>query len=53
MCVFKLDDNSNYFMVLIFSFQITQAELASIVSNLNKSDVLAANGIVLGGTKFM
>ncbi len=43
---------ANWIMVTD-DFSITQAELTSVVSNLNKSDLLTANGVVLGGSKFI
>ncbi len=49
---YGLDRAANWIMVTDDS-SITQAELTSVVGNLNKSDLLTANGVVLGGSKFM
>ena len=44
--------NKTWVFLFIF-FQITQAELASIVSSMGKVKVLAASGTRLGGEKYM
>ena len=39
--------------MLKFLFQISQAELASLLTSMGKVDALAATGIKLGGEKYM
>jgi hypothetical protein len=38
---------------MILFFQISQAELASLLSSMGKVESLAASGIKLGGEKYM
>jgi hypothetical protein len=40
-------------MFPIFFFQISQAELAVLLSSMGKVDALASSGIKLGGEKYM
>jgi hypothetical protein len=43
-----------WFLILHkFLFQITQAELVTLLTNMGKVDAMAASGIKLGGEKYM
>jgi hypothetical protein len=54
---FDADYRLNYVLLFIMMnqilLQITQTELASLLTSMGKVDALAATGIKLGGEKYM